>query len=85
MSAPDPAAKAAYDALAEEYNQVAPLAANAQARTQLAYAARLFRIASFQAPAEGETHEGFNRSLDAIRKHLAAARREIETQHSPTG
>ncbi|MFD1656962.1 hypothetical protein ACFSL4_01605 [Streptomyces caeni] len=84
MPAPDPVAKAAYDALAAEYEQVSPLVAACRrhdardrARTQLAYARRLFRIAAFQAPAEGETHEGFDRSLDAIRHHLAAARREI--------
>lgn len=87
MPASDPAAKTAYDALIDEYEAVSKRVAASRrpqgvlyrARTQLAYARRMFRIAALQAPAEGETRENFDRSLDAIRTHLAAARREISS------
>lgn len=85
MPAPDPAAKATYDALIDDFeaaaNEVAAStcsrAALHTARTQLSIARRVFRVAALQAPAEGETHKGFDRSLDTIRQCLAIARRHV--------
>lgn len=84
---PDDAAKTAYDALAAEYETVSTLIAAArcphtareQARTQLAYARRHFRLAALQAPAVGETSANFDASLTSIRRMLDAARNAIDT------